>query len=141
MFRSRSNCMVIFPDPVLLFDVISVIPAMRPKVRSSGVVTAEAIVSGLAPGRFVNTLIVGYSTCGSGATGRKKNPSAPAIATASARSDVATGLLMNGVEILIGLAVAIPPALLPRSGYRFANRAIGKRFDQTSDTRLERCKA
>src|SRR5213593_3293989 len=71
MFRSRSNCIVICDEPVLLLDVISVIPAIRPKLRSSGVVTADAMVSGLAPGRFAYTLIVGYSTCGSGATGRK----------------------------------------------------------------------
>jgi len=46
-------------------------PAMRPNMRSSGVATALAIVSGLAPGRFVNTVIVGYSTSGRGANGRK----------------------------------------------------------------------
>ena len=71
MLRSRSNCIVICDEPVLLLEVISVIPAIRPKLRSSGVVTADAIVSGLAPGRFAFTLMVGYSTCGSGATGRK----------------------------------------------------------------------
>jgi len=32
-------------------------------------VTAEAIVSALAPGNAVVTMIVGYSTCGSAATG------------------------------------------------------------------------
>src|SRR5215470_3034828 len=62
MFRSRSNCIVIWVFPVLLCDVISVIPAILPKLRSSGVVTADAIVSGLAPGRFALTFSVGYST-------------------------------------------------------------------------------
>src|SRR5437016_9119152 len=62
--RSRSNCIVILDPPVLLNDVISVIPAIRPKLLSSGAVTADAIVSGAAPGRLANTLIVGYSTCG-----------------------------------------------------------------------------
>src|SRR5690242_12732678 len=71
IFRSRSNCIVICKEPVLLLDVISEIPAMRPKLRSSGVVTAEAIVSGLAPVRPTFTLMVGYSTWGRGATGRK----------------------------------------------------------------------
>ena len=47
-------------------------PAMRPNWRSSGVATADAIVSGLAPGRPAETEIVGNSTCGSGATGRKQ---------------------------------------------------------------------
>ena len=45
-----------------LAEVISVIPAMRPNCRSSGVATADAIVSGLAPGRLALTLIEGKST-------------------------------------------------------------------------------
>ena len=55
--------------PSELVDVISVTPAMRPKRRSSGVATEDAIVSGLAPGSAALTLIVGKSTRGSGATG------------------------------------------------------------------------
>jgi hypothetical protein len=69
--RSRSNCIVMFVLPSALVDVISVTPAMRPKRRSSGVATAEAIVSGLAPGRFALTWMVGKSTRGSGARGRR----------------------------------------------------------------------
>ena len=42
---------VIDVEPSVLVDVISVRPAMRPKRRSSGVATDEAIVSGLAPGQ------------------------------------------------------------------------------------------
>jgi len=49
--RSRSNCKVSEVCPRELVEVISLIPAMRPKRRSSGVATADAIVSGLAPGR------------------------------------------------------------------------------------------
>jgi len=52
-------------------------PAMRPNWRSSGVATADAIVSGLAPGRLAPTPMVGKSTCGSGATGRNRNAIAP----------------------------------------------------------------
>jgi hypothetical protein len=48
--RSRSNWSVIEASPSELVDVISVMPAMRPKRRSSGVATDDAIVSGLAPG-------------------------------------------------------------------------------------------
>ncbi len=59
-----------FVEPRPLVEVISVIPAMRPNWRSSGVATAEAIVSGLAPGSPELTLIVGNSTCGRGETGR-----------------------------------------------------------------------
>src|SRR5437868_14911612 len=90
-----------FDPPVLLNDVISVIPAIRPKLLSSGAVTADAMVSGAAPGRFAFALIVGYSTCGRGATGRKKKANAPIRASARVSNDVATGLLMNGVEMLI----------------------------------------
>ncbi len=60
--------MLVEPRP--LDEVISVMPAMRPNWRSSGVATEEAIVSGLAPGRPAETLIVGNSTWGSGETGR-----------------------------------------------------------------------
>ncbi len=58
--------------PSELVEVISVTPAMRPNCRSSGVATEEAIVSGDAPGRLAETLIVGKSTCGRGETGRKR---------------------------------------------------------------------
>ena len=47
---SRSNCNVMLVEPSPLVEVISVTPAMRPNWRSSGVATAEAMVSGLAPG-------------------------------------------------------------------------------------------
>ena len=55
MFRSRSNCSTICVEPRLLVDVISVMPAIRPNCRSSGVATDDAIVSGLAPGRPADT--------------------------------------------------------------------------------------
>ena len=51
--------MVMFVLPSWLTEDICVIPAIRPNMRSSGVATAEAIVSGLAPGRFAKTVIVG----------------------------------------------------------------------------------
>ena len=59
--------MLVLPRP--LEEVISVTPAMRPNWRSSGVATAEAMVSGLAPGNPAETLMVGNSTSGRGATG------------------------------------------------------------------------
>jgi hypothetical protein len=49
-------------------------PAMRPNIRSSGVATAVAIVSALAPGRFANTVMVGYSTSGRRAMGESEGP-------------------------------------------------------------------
>ena len=56
--------------PSELTEVISFSPAMRPNCRSSGVATAEAMVSGLAPGSEAVTVMVENSTCGSGATGK-----------------------------------------------------------------------
>ena len=49
--------MVVLPS--WLVEVICVMPAMRPNMRSSGVATEEAMVSGLAPGRLAPTKIVG----------------------------------------------------------------------------------
>ncbi len=45
--------------PKLETDVIWVSDGICPNWRSSGVVTAEAIVSALAPGRLVETTMVG----------------------------------------------------------------------------------
>src|SRR5579859_7055222 len=100
MSRFKSNCMVIPVDPSPLDDVICVTPAIRPNCRSSGVATADAIVSGLAPGRFAPTEIVGKSTCGSGETGRKLNATMPDSKIAKVISDVATGRRINGPEKL-----------------------------------------
>jgi hypothetical protein len=58
------------------------------------------MISGLAPGSDVETLIVGKSTCGSGETGSKRKATAPAKPTATVSSAVATGRLMNGDERL-----------------------------------------
>ena len=56
--------MVMLVLPSWLIEVIWVMPAMRPNMRSSGVATAEAMVSGLAPGKLADTVMVGYSTSG-----------------------------------------------------------------------------
>ena len=61
--------MVICDDPATLTEVICAMPGMMANCRSSGCATALAIVSGLAPGYFTFTLMVGKSTRGSGATG------------------------------------------------------------------------
>jgi hypothetical protein len=67
--RSRSNCSVMLETPSALVEVISVTEAMRANCRSRGVATAEAMVSGLAPGRNDCTWMTGNSTWGKGATG------------------------------------------------------------------------
>ncbi len=59
MSRLRSNCRVIEVEPWPLLEIIESRPAMVVNWRSSGVATAEAMVSGLAPGRPALTVIVG----------------------------------------------------------------------------------
>ncbi len=71
--------------------VISVTPAMRANWRSSGAATELAMVSGLAPGKLAETLIVGNSTCGSAATGRNWNAITPTSVIPMVNRVVATG--------------------------------------------------
>ncbi|CHC50779.1 Uncharacterised protein [Salmonella enterica subsp. enterica serovar Typhi] len=77
--------------PSELLEVISLTPAMRPKERSNGVATDEAMVSGEAPGSEALTIITGKSTCGSGATGSRRKPRMPHSVMAAAIKMVATG--------------------------------------------------
>ena len=55
MLRSSSNCSVIDVLPRLLVEVIWLTPGIVVNCFSSGVATAAAIVSGLAPGRLALT--------------------------------------------------------------------------------------
>src|SRR6266851_5769402 len=55
MSRARSNWSATPVEPRKLLEVISVTAATRLNWRSSGVATADAIVSGLAPGRAADT--------------------------------------------------------------------------------------
>src|SRR2546423_6205214 len=105
MFRLRSNCRTIRQLPSRLIDVISVTPAMRPNWRSSGVATAEAIVSGLAPGSAACTLITGYSTWGRGATGSIRYAMSPASSRATLSSVVPMGRRMNGSEMFTAASI------------------------------------
>src|ERR1700684_1812224 len=100
--------------PMLLVDVISVTPAIRPNWRSSGVATEEAMISGLAPGKPAPTEIVGKSTWGRAATGNSLNATAPASANARVRSVVATGRSMNGEDRLMANLPGQTPGLLGR---------------------------
>ena len=72
MFRSSENWMTIVVSPLFDTDVIESMPAMVENCFSSGVATAEAIVSGLAPGSCAWTWIVGKSTFGSAFTGSRR---------------------------------------------------------------------
>ena len=75
-------------------------------MRSSGPATVAAITSGLAPGRLAETDIVGYSTCGKGATGSSRKAISPASAMARVSRVVATGRKMNRRERFMGCLLA-----------------------------------
>ncbi|MNC86426.1 hypothetical protein D3C83_20880 [compost metagenome] len=72
MLRSRLNCRVIWVVPSALVEFIESSPAMVENCFSSGVATADAMVSGLAPGNDADTWIVGKSTFGRAATGSRR---------------------------------------------------------------------
>jgi hypothetical protein len=63
---------VIVLTPNELVELIDVSPLIWSNWDSKGVVTADVITSGLAPGYRVTTWIVGKSTCGKDAIGRRK---------------------------------------------------------------------
>src|SRR2546428_1405178 len=77
MLRSRLNWIVICVSPRALDDVIESMPAIVVNCFSSGVATADAIVSGLAPGSAADTWMVGYSVLGRPLTGRSRQPMIP----------------------------------------------------------------
>jgi hypothetical protein len=72
MLRSSENWMVMRVIPWPLREIIESIPAMVESCFSIGVATAEAIVSGLAPGSCAWISIVGKSTLGSELTGSSR---------------------------------------------------------------------
>src|SRR5689334_16015498 len=59
MLRSSVNCSVTCELPKLDTDVICASDGICPNCRSSGVVTPEAMVSALAPGKVVEMTMVG----------------------------------------------------------------------------------
>src|SRR5476649_890619 len=70
ILRSSRNCRVMLVLPCELREVMESSAGTEAKAFSSGVATAEAMVSGSAPGRLACTLMVGKSTLGSSLTGR-----------------------------------------------------------------------
>jgi len=95
MFLSSENCKVSVVAPIELDEVISLTPGIALNCTSSGVATDEAMVWALAPGSRASTWMVGKSTSGSGATGRRAYASAPNSTTATVNSTVPTGCAMH----------------------------------------------
>src|ERR1700735_5607967 len=91
MLRLRSNWTVIAVAPSELVDVICETPGICAICRSSGCATDVAIVSGEPPGNEAETVMVGKSTCGRGATGREGNATKPTRNTAAIMRVVAIG--------------------------------------------------
>src|SRR5882762_459380 len=114
MLRARSNCTVICVVPRTLDEVSWATPGIAANWYSSGVATADAMVSGLAPGNFADTWMVGKSTCGSGATGSKGNATMPRSRIPAINNDVAIGRRMKTSEIFIAW-------LAQRRGHRVAD--------------------
>src|SRR5713226_3712625 len=127
MFRLRSNWRTMLVEPSWLVEVIWFTPAMRPNCRSRGVATAEAIVSGLAPGKPAETEMTGNSTCGSGATGRKLKANTPESSSAAASSEVPTGRLIKGAEIFM---TSVSGGLGSRILHRIADLVAGESLGQ-----------
>ncbi len=72
MLRSSVNCSVIWVWPMPLTEVIESSDGIVENCFSSGVATADAIVSGEAPGNVALTWIVGKSTFGRSDTGSSR---------------------------------------------------------------------
>ena len=77
---------------------MEVTPAIVANCFSSGSATADAIVSGLAPGRPALTWMVGKSTFGRSLTGNWRYAITPNTAMPSMISVVVTGRSMNSFE-------------------------------------------
>src|SRR5260221_12512077 len=101
MSRSSANWMVMLVRPWPESEVIWSMPAIVENCFSSGVATAAAMVSGLAPGRVAETWIVGKSTLGSEETGSKRELASPKIRIPAMTSTVITGRRTKSSERFI----------------------------------------
>jgi hypothetical protein len=84
-----------------LNEDISAMPGMMPSWRSNGCAMDEAMVSALAPGMPAQTQIVGRSTFGRAAIGRRVQATAPISSVPTASSSVATGRRTKGADNVI----------------------------------------
>ncbi len=115
-FRSSENCSTIRVEPVLLVELIVSSPCRPLNCRSSGVATAAAIVSGLAPGSDMLTVMVGKSTVGSSLTGKVKKAIPPNSTSAIMTTDVITARRMNNAERFTRAAPRRGPLRCPAAG-------------------------
>src|SRR4029079_12316106 len=107
--RSSVDCIVIDIQPRPDDDVMLSMPAIVENCFSSGVATADAIVSGLAPGRLAFTVIVGKSTVGKSLTGRRRYAVIPKNRMPAITRTVVTGRRINSSEKFISPSPLSPP--------------------------------
>jgi hypothetical protein len=88
--------------PWVFDEDITSSPSIVENCFSSGVATAEAIVSGLAPGRLAETWITGKSTFGRSLTGSFGYEISPNRSMDAITSVVITGLRMKISEMFTG---------------------------------------
>src|SRR5438270_3946635 len=99
--RLRSNWMVMWVEPKALVELIEPMPAIVENCFSSGVATAEAMVSGLAPGSWALTWMVGKSTLGKSLTGSNWYAKMPKTRIAIMTKVVIMGRLINNAARFI----------------------------------------
>ncbi len=103
-----------FVLPCELDELIELTPAIVANCFSSGSATADAIVSGLAPGRPALTWMVGKSTFGRSLTGSSRYAMTPKMTIASMISVVVTGRLMKRDGEIHGCHLWLPVFTLTR---------------------------
>jgi hypothetical protein len=82
-------------------------PAIVENCLSKGVATADAMVSGLAPGKLADTCIVGKSTFGRSLTGRSLYAAIPKTSIDSMTSVVMIGRRMESSGMFIANSVSM----------------------------------
>ena len=87
--------------PSLLLELMVSTPAIVENCLISGVATEVAIISGDAPDKSADTLMVGNSARGKAATGKIFQAKSPPNKMASDIKIVATGRLMQNVEMFM----------------------------------------
>ena len=136
MLRSSANWIVICVDPRFEIDVMLSMPAIVENCFSSGVATADAIVSGLAPGSDAETWIVGKSTVGRSLTGRRRYAVIPNTTRPSMNSTVVTGRRMNSAERFIRrFPRPVPPTAAPPASVAPSRRPSRQARDATARPR------
>src|SRR6267142_1192850 len=109
MLRSSVNWIVIWVVPRALVEVIESMPAMVENCFSSGVATAEAMVSGLAPGRLAVTWMVGKSMLGRSLPGGEpaRDDDVPPVGCARHHRPRLHGLVRLDHEHVLALLAAL----------------------------------